>query len=84
MVHFKANKVPYLLDWGHGRPLKFVNHILLPAFSYNASSERSGVIVHKDWHVSQWMIIKMGWGGAQVKASSLSSWNEYASMGALI
>ena len=35
MVHFKANKVPYLLDWvqlldwGHGRPLKSVNRILL-------------------------------------------------------
>jgi hypothetical protein len=67
MVHFKANKVPYLLDWvqlldwGHGRPLKFVNRILLPEFSYNASSERSGVFVHKDWHVCQWTIRKMGY-----------------------
>ena len=46
---------------GHGRPLKCVNRLLLPEFSYNASSVRSGVIVHKDRPVSQWMIINIGY-----------------------
>ena len=65
LVHFTANKVPYVLDWvhirRHGRPLKHVNLLLLPEFFYNASCVRYGVIVHKDRHVSQWMIIKMGY-----------------------
>ena len=30
-------------------------------FSYSASSVWSGVIVHKDQPVGQWMIIKMGY-----------------------
>ena len=34
---------------------------LLPELSYNVSSVRSGVVVHKDGPVSQWMIIKMGY-----------------------
>ena len=52
-----------MLDWvhikGHSRPLKCVNRLLLPEFSYNARSVRSGVIVHKDQPVSQRMIIKL-------------------------
>jgi hypothetical protein len=39
--------------------LKFVNRLLLPEFSYNARSVRSGIIVHKDQPVSQRMIIKL-------------------------
>ena len=46
---------------GYDRPLKCFSRLLLPEFSYNASSVRSGVIAHKDSPVSQWMIIKMGY-----------------------
>jgi hypothetical protein len=50
VVHFTVNKVPGVLDWvhigGHCRPLKCINRLLLPEFSYNASSVWSGVIVH--------------------------------------
>jgi len=34
---------------------------LLKQFSYNASSVRSDVIVHKDRSVNQWMIINIGY-----------------------
>ena len=70
LVHFTANKVPYMLDCvhikGHGRPLKCVNRLLLPEFSYNASSVQSGLIVHKELPVSQWMIIKMMYNAMEV------------------
>lgn len=50
LVHFTANEVMYVLDWvhirGYGRSLQCVNRLLLPAFSYNASSVGSGVIGH--------------------------------------
>ena len=35
------------ISGGHGRPLKCVKCLLLPEFSYNASSVWSGIIVHK-------------------------------------
>jgi hypothetical protein len=37
------------------------NHLLPPEFTYNASYVWSGVTVHKYRHVSQWMIIKLGY-----------------------
>ena len=46
---------------GYHRPLNFFNRLLLSEVSYNASSVRSGVIIHKDYPVSQWMIIKIGY-----------------------
>jgi hypothetical protein len=46
---------------GHGRSMKCPIGILLPIFSYIASSVRSCGIVHKDRPVGQWMIIKMGY-----------------------
>jgi hypothetical protein len=65
LIHLAANKVPCVLDWvhikGHGRPMKYIIRLLLPEFSYNASSKRFGVIVHKDHPVIQWIIIKMGY-----------------------
>jgi hypothetical protein len=64
LVHLTANRAPYALDWvhirGQGRLMKCVNRLLLSEFSHNASSVRSGVIVHKDMPVNQWMIIKKG------------------------
>ena len=50
---------PYF-DRGQGRHLKCVSRLWLSEFSYNASSVRYGVIVYKDWPVSEWIIIKMG------------------------
>jgi hypothetical protein len=41
--------------------MKYTIRLLLPEFSYNASSKRFGVIVHKDHPVIQWIIIKMGY-----------------------
>jgi hypothetical protein len=36
LVHFTANGVTCMLDWlhirGHGKPLKYVNRLLLPEF----------------------------------------------------
>ena len=63
LFHLTANRASYALDWvhirGQGRPMKWVNRLLLSEFSHNASSVRSGVIVHTDLPVNQWMIIKM-------------------------
>jgi hypothetical protein len=69
-----ANKVLYVFDCahikGHDSPLECANRFLLPEFSYNGSSMRSGVI---------------GMAAIPTKeASSPSSWNEYAGVGALI
>ena len=65
MVHLKANKVPCVLNRvhikGHGRPMKYTIRFCLSEFSYNASYKRFGVIIHKDHHVSQRIIIKMGY-----------------------
>jgi hypothetical protein len=41
--------------------MKYIIRLLLPEFSYNASSKQFGVIVHKDHPVIQWIIIKMGY-----------------------
>ena len=43
------------------RPLKYVDRLLLPDFSYIASTVWYSLIVHKNRPVSQWMIIKMGY-----------------------
>ena len=60
-----ANKLPCVLNRvhikGHGRPMKYTIRLYLPEFSYNASSKRFGVIVHKDHPVNQRIIIKMGY-----------------------
>ena len=65
MIHLTTKNVPCVLDRvhikGHGRPMKYTIRLLLPEFSYNASSKRFGVIVHKDHPVIQWIIIKMGY-----------------------
>ena len=41
--------------------MKYTIRLFLPECSYNASSKRFGVIVHKDHPVIQWIIIKMGY-----------------------
>jgi hypothetical protein len=41
--------------------MKYTIRLFLPECSYNASSKRFGVIVHKDHPVSKRFIIKMGY-----------------------
>jgi hypothetical protein len=43
------------------RPLKCVYRLLLPEFSYIASTVWYSLIIPKDRPVSQWMIIKRGY-----------------------
>ena len=56
----------FLVIFHYGLALKCVNRLLLPEFSYIASSVQSGLIVHKDLPVSQWMIIKMMYNAMEV------------------